>query len=446
VEIQIPAINPRPYQLPFFRAMDSGMKRGVLVWHRRAGKDDVCMHMTAGKALDRVGNYWHCLPEYAQARKAIWEAVNPHTGRRRIDEAFPKAIRAKTREDEMFIEFANGSTWRLVGSDRVNSLVGAGPAGIVYSEFALSDPAAWDYMRPMLLESGGWAVFNSTVRGRNHFWRLAEYAKNNPDWFYSNLAADDTGVFTEKQLQSELADLIALHGEDIGRSRYLQEYMNDPDVAIPGAVYASLLTKMERDGRITDVPYDPAFPVITAWDLGYGDATSIWFVQQVGLQVRVIDYMEGTGVDISVWAKRLKELPYAYHEAILPHDAASGHINGESVAKQLKSLGFRIGCAGANEHGVLPRTSEYPQIQKAKAFLQTCVIDRSKCARGIEALRNVHYEWDDSRKVFKDNTKHDWSSHAGAAWRYLAVGFRPVTAAAPRAPGIASGDYEMFGG
>lgn len=155
--VTIPNLKPRPYQLPMFRAMDSGKKRAWLCWHRRAGKDEASMHVTAMKAIDTPGNYWHCLPEYAQARKAIWEAVNPHTGRRRIDEAFPPEIRRKTRDDEMFIEMVNGSTWRMVGSDRVDSLVGAGPAGIVFSEYALSDPAAWDYMRPMLLESGGWA-------------------------------------------------------------------------------------------------------------------------------------------------------------------------------------------------------------------------------------------------------------------------------------------------
>jgi len=443
--IKIPNLKPRPYQVPVFRALDNGIKRGWLCWHRRAGKDEVCLHVTAMMALDTPGNYWHCFPEYAQARKAVWEAVNPHTGKRRIDEAFPPEIRRKARDDEMLIELVNGSTWRPVGADRYNSLVGAGPAGVVFSEFALSDPAAWDYMRPMLLESGGWALFNSTVRGRNHFWKLGEFAKDDPAWFYSNLRADQTGVFTPAQLDSELREMIATRGEEEGRARFLQEYMNDPDVAIPGAYYAQILTRMEQEGRIGEVPYDPSQPVIVAMDLGYGDSTAIWFVQQVGLQPRVIDFMEGNTAEISVWAKRLREKPYTIHEIILPHDAGSGHINGESVAKQLKAMGFRIGNKVTGTGEVLPREPIEPGINAVRNFLQTCAIDRTKCAKGLEALRSYHREWDDNRKMFKDQPKHDWTSHAADAMRYLAVGYRPPAASTVRPPGVADSDYPIFG-
>ena len=104
----------------------AGGKRAMAVWHRRAGKDDVCLHHTAVQAWERIGNYWHCLPEYAQARKAIWTAVNPHTGKRRIDEAFPHELRANTNDTEMFIRFKNGSTWQCIGSDRYDATVGSG--------------------------------------------------------------------------------------------------------------------------------------------------------------------------------------------------------------------------------------------------------------------------------------------------------------------------------
>lgn len=390
------------------------------------------MHMTAAKAFDQPGNYWHCLPEYAQARKAIWEAVSPHTGRRRIDEVFPPEIRRKTRDDEMFIELVNGSTWRLVGSDRVDSLVGAGPRGIVFSEYALSDPSSWDYMRPMLLESGGWAVFNSTVRGRNHFWKLAEFAKDEAGWFYSNLTADQTGVFTPDQLDAERREMCRLHGDEEGGARFRQEYMNDPDVSLPGAYYAHILTRMEQSGQITSVPWDTRFPVTLALDLGYGDSTAIWFAQQVGMQVRVIDYMEGNTAEIAVWAKRLKELPYTYGDVILPHDAGHGHITGHSVARQLKAFGFKVGCKGANEHDVLPNTPVDPGIQAVRSFLPGCWIDKTKCAKGLESLRSYHREWDDKRHTFKDTPRHDWTSHGADAFRYLAVGYRPPVERGPR--------------
>src|SRR5690606_19497841 len=101
----------RPYQFDLWRYLEHGGKRAVAVCHRRWGKDDLALHWTAVAAHQRVGTYWHMLPEYAQARKAIWQAVNPHTGVRRIDEAFPRDIRATTDEQQMFIRFKNGSTW-----------------------------------------------------------------------------------------------------------------------------------------------------------------------------------------------------------------------------------------------------------------------------------------------------------------------------------------------
>lgn len=119
--------------------------------------------------MERVGNYWHMLPQYAQCRKALWDGVNGNTGRRRIFEAFPPEIIESTREDEMKIKFVNGSTWQLVGSDKYNTLVGAGIVGATFSEWAISNPNAYAYISPMLRETNGWAAFISTPRGKTIF-------------------------------------------------------------------------------------------------------------------------------------------------------------------------------------------------------------------------------------------------------------------------------------
>ena len=116
---------PRSYQRRLWRYLERGGKRAIAIWHRRSGKDDVALHRMAVAMHERVGTYWHLLPEAAQARKAIWDAVNPMTGKRRIDEAFPEAIRNTTRDNEMFMRLANASTYQVVGSDNFNSLVGS---------------------------------------------------------------------------------------------------------------------------------------------------------------------------------------------------------------------------------------------------------------------------------------------------------------------------------
>ena len=148
--------RPRDYQRPLWSYLRGGGLRADMAWHRRSGKDDVSLHWAAIASAKRVGNFWHMLPEANQARKAIWEAVNPHTGKKRIDEAFPKALRASTRDTDMRIEFKNGSTWQVVGSDNYDSLVGTTPIGVVFSEWSLAKPDAWTYLRPILAENGGW--------------------------------------------------------------------------------------------------------------------------------------------------------------------------------------------------------------------------------------------------------------------------------------------------
>ena len=108
------------------------------------------LHWAACAAFIRPTTMYHMLPQQVQARKAIWLAVNPHTGIRRIDEAFPDAVRKRTNDQEMFIEFVNGSFWHVVGSDNYDRLVGSPPAGIVFSEWSLADPMSWARLEPIL--------------------------------------------------------------------------------------------------------------------------------------------------------------------------------------------------------------------------------------------------------------------------------------------------------
>src|SRR5207344_2899060 len=163
-EISLPHAGwlPRPHQMHLWSYLQSGGRRAMAVWHRRAGKDEICLHHAAKSAFERAGNYWHCLPEYAQARKAIWTAVNPHTGKRRIDEAFPHVIRENTNEQEMFIRFKTGATWQVIGSDNYDRLVGVSVAGMTISEWATANPAAWAYLAPVVAENNGWALFITT--------------------------------------------------------------------------------------------------------------------------------------------------------------------------------------------------------------------------------------------------------------------------------------------
>ena len=400
--------------MPLWKALESGKKRLIEVAHRRWGKDDVALHWTACAALQRVGNYWHMLPEAEQARKAIWRAVNAHTGKRRIDEAFPLVIRNKTLENEMFIEFVNGSTFQVVGSDNYNAYMGSSPIGVTFSEYALGDPAAWGYIRPILLENGGWASFITTPRGSNHAKALYDLALANPkEWFAELSPADKTGVFTSSQLEHEKAEYVSQYGEDLGKAVFDQEYLCSFSAATLGAFYASALDKMEREGRLANVPYDSGLQVYTGWDLGKRDQTAIWFAQVVGKEIRLIDYYVAAGHELDHYAKILHEKPYAYAEHYLPHDVSHELLGmPKTRAEQLESLGVSVtpGEARSVEDG----------IAAVRRMLGQCWIDRTKCARGVEALRNYRQKWDERLKSF-GGIVHDWSSHGADALRELAV-------------------------
>ena len=183
----------RPHQTNFGKAMlEEGKTRAVCVWHRRAGKDSASLNFTAVASHQKIATYWHMLPTAVQGRNVVWEAIDPNTGIRIIDQVWPKELRAKTNESDMKIELKNGSIWKVVGSDNYDRLVGSNPFGVVFSEYSIADPSAWNYIRPILRENGGWAIFIYTPRGKNHGHDLFEMAKGNPNWFAELLTIDDT--------------------------------------------------------------------------------------------------------------------------------------------------------------------------------------------------------------------------------------------------------------
>lgn len=257
--------QPRPDQMKLWCYLEDGGTRAVEVAHRRWGKDDVCLHYAAVAQQQRIGNYWHMLPEYGQARKAIWDAVNPATGKRRIDESFPDEIRSATKQQEMMIKFKSGSTWQLVGSDNYNSLVGSPPVGVVNSEYALSDPAAWAYLDPILMQNGGWGIFIYTPRGKSHGYTMYNHAKLTPGWFAELLTAEQTPVFTATQLRAILANMQGIYGPAQGLSLFNQEYMCSFEAVLSTCFFMGcldghdpapgILGRLVRDKRTKEVEF-----------------------------------------------------------------------------------------------------------------------------------------------------------------------------------------------
>lgn len=416
--------QPRDYQLPAWTYLERGGRHAELVWHRRSGKDEVALHRTACAAFERVAGYWHMLPEYSQARKAIWDAVNPHTGKKRIDEAFPLELRETTRDQEMQIKFKNGSTWQVVGSDRFDSLVGATPAGIVYSEWALANPTARAYLRPILAENNGWQLFITTPRGRNHAYTTLKAAEKTPGSFAQILDARETGVFTESQLAVELAAYIAEFGEDYGRSKFEQEYLCSFEAANIGAILARAIGIAEKNGRVSDdVEFDPAGqPIEIFADLGRRD-TAVWDFWQAKLGgYSIFDHDSGWGIDAEEWCQRLDERIKQYkrdgHRAALgriwlPHDARA-----KTFSAKRSAIEIFVDYFGADKVAIIPQGRISDRVNAARVLAQRCEWNATKCLKSLDGLRAWSYEYDEEKKMFSSEPVHDWASHYGDAYSY----------------------------
>lgn len=404
--------KPRHYQVPIFQAIDNGKKRAILISHRRSGKDKTLLNLMIKKMFERVGIYFYFLPTYKQAKKVIWDNVDGDGFK--FTDHFPPSLIAAKNETELKITMKNSSVFQLIGTDDWDGVMGTNPVGCVFSEFSLQNPAAWDYIRPILRENGGWAIFNYTPRGQNHAFDLYNMAKNNDDWFVQLSTVNDTKredglpVISQKDIDDE-------RKEGMDEDLIQQEYYCSFSASITGAFYSKQMAQAEVENRMGKVPYDPRMRVDTWWDLGMDDATAIWFTQTFFNEVRIIDYFEQSGEGLPFYAKYLQSLPYVYGAHNAPHDIAVRELGtGKSRIETAAELGIKF--------ETVPNLDLSDGIEATRSFISKCWFDLEKCKVGIDALKNYHKEYDEKRKIFKNRPFHDWSSHGADSFRYLAVG------------------------
>ena len=188
-----------------------------------------------------------------------------------------------------------------------------------------------------------------------------------------------------------------------------------------GAYYGREMRVMREEERLTDVRYNPAVGVVCSFDLGVGDSTAIWFAQFVGAEVHIIDYYEASGVGLDHYAKVLQDKGYVYDQYILPHDVRVRELGtGMSRLETLAELGIR-------DVEIAPQLPVDDGIQAVRSMLSRCWIDKEKCERGIDCLVNYSRDWDENGKTWRVRPRHDWASHGADAFRYLAVGYRPLS-------------------
>ena len=411
----------RPYQKPLWAALDSGLKRAVCVWHRRSGKDVTAINRTILESVRRPGIYYHCLPKTNQGRKVVWDGMDGQA--RPFLDFWPTPYVRAINNTEMKVETQNGSLWQVIGSDNFDNVMGTNPSGIVFSEFSLQDPRAWDYFRPILVENKGWALFLFTPRGRNHAYDIYRQATDNPLWFAQTLTVDDTHVIRPHDIEAE---------RQAGMSDEMirQEFYCDFECALPGAYYVNELRLAREQGRLTRVPYMGGVPVDTWWDLGMDDSMSIWFSQDVGREVHFIAYYEnrGHGLDhyASYLAGRIKSWGGVYGRHYAPHDIRNREIGtGCSRLETANNLGIKFVVVER------PRQKE-DGIQAVRNIMPICYWDKDECQQGLDALHSYRSEYNELARVLQRTPVHDWASHGADSFQTFALGHKFKEMTAPR--------------
>jgi hypothetical protein len=393
--------RPRRQFLPFHQRRQ---RFACIVTHRRAGKTVACIHDLQRQALrcPRVRPRFAYLSPFLRQSKAVaWDYLRAAMSSARV-------AGATAHESELRVDYPGGAQVRLYGADNPDAMRGVYFDGIVLDEYADMDPRVWsEIVRPALADRRGWAVFIGTPRGRNAFFELWRRSQTEEGWFSMMLKASQSGLIPDSELE--------LARRDLTEEQYAQEFECSFDAAVVGAYYGKLMARAEAERRIAGVPYDPAAPVWTAWDLGIRDATAIWFAQVIGREIRIIDYYEASGVDLGHYVREINARPYACAGHIVPHDAQAKELGtGKSRLEMMESLGLR-------PITLAPLHRVEDGINAVRMFLPKCWFDARKCARGIDALKLYRAEYDDKLQALRPHPVHDWTSHAADSFRYLAL-------------------------
>jgi hypothetical protein len=396
MEITIPHnFIPRPYQQGLYNAIADGYKRAVAVWHRRSGKDKTLLNLIVKESHKRIGTYYYFFPTYNQGRKVLWDGID-RDGFNYMDH-IPEDIRENTNQQEMKIKLKCGSMIQVIGTDNIDAIMGTNPVGCVFSEYSLQNPEAWDLIRPILAENGGWAVFNYTPRGRNHGFVLYEMAKNNPDWFCELLTIEDTGgVVTPATIQAE---------REAGMSEEMikQEFYCSFEASLSACFFTGALeghnsiasgvvgnVTVDKRKREYDFQENPRgileawrFPyfLVQGWDQcrwtyrycigtdiseGLGRDYSVAYVFDRKLR-EIVARLRSNSINSHLWADRLHALSMYYENALIVPERNGAGITTIDRLRELKASIYvreqvdRVGKTITKQYGFL-ETTEAKQL------------------------------------------------------------------------------------
>lgn len=377
----------------------------AMVAHRRAGKTVATLGDTLHRAqfctLHRP-QYGYIAPQYNQAKRIGWNYLKDMSR---------ELLVKQPSESNLSVELYNGATVSLFGADNPDSFRGLYFDGLVLDEYGNMPPSVWStILRPTLLDRQGWATFIGTPNGPNHFRDMWLRALKNPTRFFTAmLKVTDTGLISD----TELGEM----REDMTEEEYEQEMMCSFDAATRGAYYGADCAAAEASGRVRLIDPDPT-DLHFVFDLGWRDDTCLWAWQDRPDGHALLHAESNNTKPIKYYIERINSicshLGTTRGIVYLPHDARAKSLQtGRSIVEQFVAEGI--------SPSIVPNLDINDGIQAARLIFKDCVFHSTGTEEGFLALKSYHREYDEVKKVFKDNPVHDWSSHYADAFRYFGI-------------------------
>lgn len=425
----------RPYQREIYNVFTDMLvgsntyKHFLLEWHRRAGKDMTFFQLVVAAASKHIGDYAYCLPLNVQAKKVILNANTRDSDGKpcRFHDFIPSSLLNGVNFSEGIIRLTNGSNIYVMGSDNYDANVGMNLSGVVFSEWSLCDPQAYDYFSPMLEETGrqekgrGWCLKCWTPRGKNHAWKdrnAAQKESNKNSHYFSSMPLGKSTDFDGSILYT-MDDFNRWVEEGKNENILRQEWLLDYDAVLEGLVYQKEIEKVLAENRLCKVDVNPHLPVWTFWDIGVNDQTAIWFMQQGYTKndqnLYLINYYEHRGEGLEHYVDYIRKFSKQHNvkmgTCVLPHDGKNTEwISGQRRDDKLRELGFEV--------EVVKRTTDVElAIGSTRQIFSRLVFNEDTVGRGWECLNNYIYKV--NKEGMLGSPFHNWASNGADALRQL---------------------------
>lgn len=394
----------------------------------------------------RVGTYYYCFPTLEDGKEILWESSTTIDGKSgfMVDLLCPPEIVRRKNNGDHYLELINGSIIRIKGTD-TGKVVGNDGVGFGFSEWQNQKNEMFDFIRPIIRQNNGWAVFNGTMRGKeNHLYKDIMRNRDVRGWFSQWLTPEDTKLYywvtppdtpeeykicVNPELEGQTDPLTGREYDNIqwevdsgaSYSRTRQEFLNEAVSLIAGTYYSYELKRMELDKR--EGRYDMRQPVYTFWDLGGdkqdSDKTCILFAQMDDCTgtVNIIDYYENSGHLRGHYFEELFRRGYKYAGHYIPHDGKRSNTwTGEGMAETAKK-----------DYGVemryVPKTnSTLNDIDTVRGDFRNYNFRKSHCGALLTHLYNYHESETTGKPCHRNNcSKCHGASHGADSLRMMGM-------------------------